>query len=277
MGPPRSTRRPHGPAGTGPAEPPGTPAGRPSPSQRRRVAPRDADPWHHDDGAHVTSTTPDSRATAHPLPLPPRLRPGTALYRAGTGRTVLRAADGELFEIALPDPAIAAVHAALTGPDGAGLPPELDAFAAAGHLGARPGWPAGRRRVGVVRTPADPGALAPLAAALTLAGAIALPLDPGDDPERLAAADVDALCWLHDGPAPRSWTRLDALADRGVAWQRISREGRHVLIEPVAARPGDVRHADVRARRLAAAGSGHRHLTAYWDGAAAGELTLGDE
>ncbi|GGM58202.1 hypothetical protein GCM10012275_31750 [Longimycelium tulufanense] len=78
--------------------------------------------------------------------------------------------------------------------------------------------------------------------------------------------ELAAVCAVANGPAPEHWLDLDHLPGRGIAWQRVSREGRHVVLEPVAGRAGDVRHGDVRRRRLAAAGSGHRHLTAYWSG-----------
>ncbi|WP_201294776.1 MULTISPECIES: hypothetical protein [unclassified Nocardiopsis] len=108
-------------------------------------------------------------------------------------------------------------------------------------------------------TPRDPAALD---TALRRAGADPHPLDPADLPA--AAHGLAALLWIHDGPAPRAWTGLDTLPEHGTACLRVSREGRHALLEPLTAAPGDPTHAHVRARRLAAAGSGHRHQSAYW-------------
>ena len=47
-----------------------------------------------------------------------------------------------------------------------------------------------------------------------------------------------------DGPAPASWTTLDRLPDRGTAVFRLAVEGRHGILEPPAAHPGDAGHAD---------------------------------
>ncbi|WP_378577409.1 hypothetical protein [Nocardiopsis mangrovi] len=208
----------------------------------------------------------------------PRLRPGASLFRVDGQGAVLRAADGELFDVALPGAALDDVSRALTGPAGAEPPREVAAFAAAGHLGGRARWPADRRTVGLVctaRPGLGPGGHAPAAAAaLTRAGADVRTLDPGDD---MVAAGIDALCWIHDGPPPAAWTGFDALAAKGIAWQRVSREGRHVFFEPVASAPGDPGHADVRARRLAAAGSGHERLAAYWAGGTGSAPVEGDD
>lgn len=187
------------------------------------------------------------------------LKPGTALFTGPRG-PVLRDAAGELFSVALPDDALAAVRAALTTPD-APVPAELDAFARAGHLGERARWPAPRRVVAVISDHAKE-----LAEVLAAAGAEPVVLEGFDAVAELAPA---ALCTWHDGPAPREWLEWEPAAPRGIAWQRTSREGRHVLLEPI-----DVPHRDVRARRLAAAGSGHEHLLAYW---AQRDAVLGDE
>ncbi|MFC3996574.1 hypothetical protein ACFOVU_11660 [Nocardiopsis sediminis] len=212
------------------------------------------------------------------LPDAPRLRPGAALFRVDGHGAVLRAADGDLFDVALPGAALDGVARALTGPAGGDQPPEVAAFASAGHLGARAHWPAEHRAVGLVCTAGpglDLGGHTPTAAAaLARAGADVRPLGPGDD---MAAAGIDALCWIHDGPPPAAWTAFDALAAKGIAWQRVSREGRHVFFEPVAASPGDPGHADVRARRLAAAGSGHQRLAAYWAGGTGDAPIEGDD
>ncbi|RKT55858.1 hypothetical protein [Saccharothrix australiensis] len=190
------------------------------------------------------------------------LKPGTALFTGPAG-AALRDAAGELFTVALPDAALGGVRAALTA-TGAPTPPELAAFEHAGHLGGRARWPADRRAVAVL---ADRGG--EFADALRRAGADPVALAPDADLDTVLAARPAAVCAWHDGPAPERWLALDALADHGVGWQRVSREGRHVVLEPTG-----VSHRDVRARRLAAAGSGHRHLRAYWAGR---DAVLGDE
>ncbi|WP_433273488.1 hypothetical protein ACQPZF_19195 [Actinosynnema sp. CS-041913] len=190
------------------------------------------------------------------------LKPGTALFTGPSG-AVLRDAAGELFAIALSDEAIGGVRAALTRAD-APVPPELAAFDHAGHLGPRPTWPVGRRTVAVLSDHRPE-----ISDALRRAGAKPVVLPPDADLDAVLDARPAALCAWHDGPAPERWVEFDALAGHGIGWQRISREGRHVLLEPIG-----VSHRDVRARRLAAAGSGHRHLAAYWAGEHA---VLGDE
>ncbi|MGW0519888.1 hypothetical protein [Crossiella sp. NPDC003009] len=182
-----------------------------------------------------------------------QLTPGAVLFGLPEDRTALRSPEGEVLDIALPPEILTAVRATLT--TGAQAPPELSAFAEAGFLGRRRAWPAERAAVGVLATEelAQPY--------LDLLRA------HGADPRLVTADALDglaAVCALHDGPAPQWWTELDELPARGIAWQRISREGRHAILEPVAAGPADVRHRDVRLRRLAAAGSGHQHLAAYW-------------
>ncbi|MFC6090978.1 hypothetical protein [Saccharothrix lopnurensis] len=190
------------------------------------------------------------------------LKPGTALFTGPSG-AVLRDATGELFAVALPDETVEAVRAALTGD--APAPPELAAFARAGHLGRRAAWPGDRRVVAVLDTAGGPDD--ELVRALDLAGAKVVVVPP--DPAAVLALAPAALCAWHDGPAPEHWLELDVLAGHGIAWQRVSREGRHVLLEPLG-----VSHRDVRLRRLAAAGSGHGHLRAYWAGT---RVVTGDE
>ncbi|MEU4805275.1 hypothetical protein [Actinosynnema sp. NPDC023587] len=182
------------------------------------------------------------------------LKPGTALFTGPSG-AALRDAAGELFAVALSDEAIGGVRAALTGAD-APAPAELSAFDHAGHLGGRAGWPVGRRTVAVLAERS-----ADLVDALRRAGANPVVPRAGAGLAEVLELGPAAVCAWHDGPAPDRWRELDALADHGIGWQRISREGRHVLLEPIG-----VPHRDVRARRLAAAGSGHRHLRAYWAG-----------
>lgn len=181
------------------------------------------------------------------------LIPGATLFRGPSG-PVLRDVTGELFGVALPDSTIESVRAAL-GPDDAAAPGELAAFREAGHLGKRLHWPENRRVVAVL-------AEDEFAAALRSAGAEPVVVTPSAD----AVLDLApaAFCAWHDGPAPEHWLELDVLREHGIAFQRVSREGRHVLFEPAG-----VSHRDVRSRRLAAAGSGHEHLLAYWAGTGA--------
>ncbi|MEU6644657.1 hypothetical protein ABZ863_19170 [Saccharomonospora sp. NPDC046836] len=202
------------------------------------------------------------------------LRPGAALFRTGDGSTALRDAEGELFDLALPADAADRICAALQGK--AADPEELAAFRAAGHLGARRHWPAERRRIGLLVTGSRPVAAA-MMDAVVAAGACPVELPGEVSVAGVVDRGVAAVSALHDGAAPEWWSRLDALPEHGIAWQRVSREGRHVLLEPIAAHPGDVGHVDVRARRLAAAGSGHRHLSAYWQQSATGRTITGEE
>ncbi|MDA3642616.1 hypothetical protein LZ318_39170 [Saccharopolyspora indica] len=192
----------------------------------------------------------------------PRLRPGCSVFTVEGRGTVLRDAAGQMFDIALPDEA---VRSALTGAE----TEALAAFRKAGHLGERARWPEDRARVVVL---ADESAA--LCEALRRAGAepVAAPAD--SSLADVLGGDPAAVCAWSDGPAPSAWRELDVLVDHGVAWQRASREGRHVLIEPVA---GAVRHRDVVARRLAAAGSGHRHLAEFWAQHDAGTALHGEE
>ncbi|MGW1677338.1 hypothetical protein [Saccharopolyspora sp. NPDC002376] len=182
--------------------------------------------------------------------------------------TVLRDAGGLMFDIALPDDQLTAVRDALTGEDCAETS-AVAAFREAGHLGMRATWPVERSRVVVLANDS-----AALCDALRGAGADPIPVPATSSVADILERDPAAVCAWSDGPAPSTWRDLDALVDHGVAWQRASREGRHVLIEPVA---GAVRHSDVVARRLAAAGSGHRHLSAFWAQYDTGEALHGDE
>nr|WP_042191087.1 hypothetical protein [Kibdelosporangium sp. MJ126-NF4]CEL19835.1 hypothetical protein [Kibdelosporangium sp. MJ126-NF4]CTQ97059.1 hypothetical protein [Kibdelosporangium sp. MJ126-NF4] len=194
-----------------------------------------------------------------------RLRPGAALFPSPRNGMALRDANGNLFDLALDDDTSTAVRAALTGH---GQPPdELAAFREAGHLGHRRPWPEDRARIGVI---AQPEITQALTAQLRRAGAIPVPVTA----DAVDTTGVHAVCAVQDGPAPAWWTELDSLLGLGIGWQRVYREGRHVLFEPIA---DDLPHTDVRARRLAAAGSGHEHLTTYWTSCAAKEAVLGDE
>ncbi|WP_233160302.1 hypothetical protein [Pseudonocardia sp. MH-G8] len=222
-----------------------------------------------------------------------RLRPGVALFDVPGRGAALRAADGTLLDIGLAPERIAALRewfdrppsgqpgSTPADPPGApapgDAPAELAAFAEAGHLGAPRSWPPERARVVVLHGAGPVGAA--VVAALRLAGAAPLPHPAGPSPDLLAeilAMAPWAVCAVHAGPAPRWWADLDVLPGHGVAWQRVAVEGRHALFEPVAAGPHDVGHRDVRARRLAAAGSGHRHLAAYWSATAPLDLDPAD-
>ncbi|MGW3472709.1 hypothetical protein ACWDKQ_30515 [Saccharopolyspora sp. NPDC000995] len=198
---------------------------------------------------------------------PPRLRPGCSVFTVDGRAAVLRDAAGAMFDIALPSEELAAVRSALTD-ENCVEPKALEAFRQAGHLGARATWPAERARV-VVLARED----ATFCEALRRAGADPVVVPATSTAADILACDPAAVCAWSDGPAPSAWRELDVLVDHGVAWQRASREGRHVLVEPVA---GEVRHRDVVARRLAAAGSGHHHLAAFWAQHDTGEALHGD-
>ncbi|MEJ8277303.1 hypothetical protein, partial [Pseudonocardia spirodelae] len=198
-----------------------------------------------------------------------RLRPGVSVFGVPGRGTALRDPAGRLRGVDLPEDTVAALTRWLDGTDPQappGLDDEIGAFAAAGYLHV----PQPPRTVTV--TVAGTGVAADAVAA-ALAGPSTRVRRAGVA-ELRAALDAgtplpDAVCAVADGPAPAAWTGLDGLPGHGTAWLRLAVEGRHAILEPVAAAPGDPGHADVRARRLAAAGSGHPHLHAYWDAAAA--------
>ncbi|MEE1926854.1 hypothetical protein V1J52_01420 [Streptomyces sp. TRM 70351] len=155
-------------------------------------------------------------------------------------------------------------------PDGGGAGGELDAlcaaFASAGYLGAAASprdWPRHLRDVRLLGAPALTG---PLATCLRAAGAtVSLDTEP-PPPAPPGPGTPAAVVWCLDGPVPTGlWDAADALPARGTAWLRCHREGHQMWIEPLAAAPGDVTSAHVRARRLAATPA-HRELAAYWDG-----------
>jgi hypothetical protein len=149
----------------------------------------------------------------------------------------------------------------------------LGAFQEAGYLAdlppetPSPRWPAARRHI---RLLGDPELTRPLAAHLTALGA-----QPRTDPSpAVAPLGIDellhdspaAVVWCLDSPVPDGlWDAADRLPEHGVAWLRCHREGWQAFTEPLAAVPGDVTSAHVRARRLAATPA-HRELAAYWRG-----------
>lgn len=215
-----------------------------------------------------------------------RLRPGVSVFEVPGRGSALREASGRLRGIDLPRDTVEALTRWFDGVDPVpppGLDPERGAFAAAGYLDETP-----PPRTAIV-TVAGRGALADaVAAALagpgvqvrrrdldSLAAALAGEAGTGaatgtgtDTPTDTATGTgTDAVCAVADGPAPAAWTALDTLPARGTAWFRLAVEGRHGILEPPAVHPDDAGHADVRARRLAAAGSGHPHLLAYWEAA----------
>jgi hypothetical protein len=153
--------------------------------------------------------------------------------------------------------------------------PEVDrlvgAFGAAGYLAdERPpsAWPTGLRDV---RLLGDRELTEPLAAYLRAAGAEPRPGDPGDP----AAGRPAAVVWCLDGPVPDGlWDAADRLPGQRVAWLRCHREGLQAYVEPLAADPGDVTSAHIRARRLAATPA-HRELAAYWAGPRTGGAPAG--
>lgn len=211
-----------------------------------------------------------------------RLRPGVSVFEVPGRGSALREASGRLRGVDLPRGTVEALTRWFDGADPVpppGLDPERGAFAAAGYLDETP-----PPRTATV-TVAGRGALADAVAA-ALAGpgmqvrrrdldslAAALAGDSGTDSGTDIGAGTgtgtgtDAVCAVADGPAPAAWTALDTLPAHGTAWFRLAVEGRHGILEPPAVHPDDAGHADVRARRLAAAGSGHPHLLAYWDAA----------
>ncbi|MEU9851757.1 hypothetical protein [Streptomyces sp. NPDC047974] len=125
---------------------------------------------------------------------------------------------------------------------------------------AAPAWPAARRDVLLL---GDPALTEPLARQLRAAGASPRSGTPED---AMTRPDAAAVVWCLDGPVPDGlWDEADRLPERGTAWLRCHREGWQAYLEPVAAAPGDVTSAHVRARRLAVTPA-HRELAAYWSG-----------
>lgn len=216
----------------------------------------------------------------------------------GRGLAV-RTADGEFFSVRTGDADGSALLSRLSGRSTGEPDAELDrlvrAFDGAGYLADGPPraeWPVERRDILLLGTPvlteplavllrasgaqprsAEPEDLAGAAPAVPGHLAGALPLAPDDlDRAHQAAPDAPAggrpaaVVWCLDGPVPEGlWDAADRLPGRGTAWLRCHREGWQVCIEPLAAAPGDVTSAHVRARRLAATPA-HHELAAYWSG-----------
>ncbi|MCQ6554970.1 hypothetical protein NPS70_17475 [Streptomyces sp. C10-9-1] len=206
-----------------------------------------------------------------------RLVPGVDVVAVPGRGLAVRTAAGEYLRVRTPEAHQETLLSVLTGADPA--PPDGEvhrvaaAFEAAGYLAAEsrpPQWPAERRDV---RLLGDPVLTRPLAAQLAALGAEPRTAPAGTDPaasppeiEDLLDGDPAAVVWCLDGPVPDGlWAAADRLPEHGVAWLRCHREGWQAYVEPLAAAPGDVTAAHVRARRLAATPA-HRELAAYWSG-----------
>ncbi|MFF5103336.1 hypothetical protein [Streptomyces sp. NPDC000134] len=202
-----------------------------------------------------------------------QLAPGVEVVAVPGRGLAVRTADGEFLSVrtadADEDALLAALSGAAPGPSTGELARLVRAFEEAGYLAAEtrnPSWPAARRDV---RLLGDPVLTGPLAAHLRALGAEPRTRDTGRSPvtlDELLEGEPAAVVWCLDGPVPDGlWEAADRLPERGVAWLRCHREGRQAYVEPLAAAPGDVTSAHVRARRLAATPA-HRELAAYWSG-----------
>lgn len=206
-----------------------------------------------------------------------QLAPGVEIVAVDGDGLALRTADGEFLRVHKGDVNGDDLRHRLAGtpatrPD-AGLDRLVSAFDAAGYLtgSGRPAtkdeatdaaraWPAERRDVLLL---GDPALTEPLARQLRAAGASPRSGTPED---AMTRPDAAAVVWCLDGPVPDGlWDEADRLPARGTAWLRCHREGWQAYLEPVAAAPGDVTSAHVRARRLAVTPA-HRELAAYWRG-----------
>ncbi|MFJ8077568.1 hypothetical protein ACIQ7Q_27480 [Streptomyces sp. NPDC096176] len=206
-----------------------------------------------------------------------RLVPGVEVVAVPGRGLAVRTADGEFLGVRTPDADGDTLLSVLAGADSAPPDGELHrvvaAFEGAGYLAAEPQlpqWPAERRDV---RLLGDPVLTRPLAAHLAALGAeprttpVVTAPDGATAPiEELLDGDPAAVVWCLDGPVPEGlWDAADRLPEHQVAWLRCHREGWQAYVEPLAATPGDVTAAHVRARRLAATPA-HRELAAYWRG-----------
>ncbi|MER7519931.1 hypothetical protein [Streptomyces sp. NPDC126499] len=217
-----------------------------------------------------------------------RLVPGVEVVAVPGRGLALRTAEGEFLGVRTRDADERALLSLLSGAgadsepgagaDAAPAPPDEEllrvvrAFEDAGYLAEEPPtrqWPAARRDIRLLGAPA---LTRPLAAHLTALGAeprttpavTATGVAPGI--RDLLDEDPAAVVWCLDGPVPDGlWDAADRLPGHGVAWLRCHREGWQAYVEPLAAAPGDVTSAHVRARRLAATPA-HRELAAYWSG-----------
>ncbi|MGY0071238.1 hypothetical protein ACWZEH_31605 [Streptomyces sp. QTS137] len=206
-----------------------------------------------------------------------RLVPGVEVVAVPGRGLAVRTAEGEFLGVRTRDADQGALLSLLSGAAAVPADEELNrvvrAFEEAGYLSdepQRPQWPAARRGVRLV---GDPALTEPLAAHLAALGAEPRTTSPATGPgtspaeiEDLLDENPAAVVWCLDGPVPDGlWDAADRLPEHGVAWLRCHREGWQAYVEPLAAAPGDVTAAHVRARRLAATPA-HRELTAYWSG-----------
>ncbi|GEC03672.1 hypothetical protein SSP24_13270 [Streptomyces spinoverrucosus] len=195
-----------------------------------------------------------------------RLVPGVEVVAVPGRGLAVRTAEGEFLSVRTGDADEDTLLSRLSGTAAGEPDDELDrvvrAFEDAGYLvdGARSSrWPADRRDV---RLLGDPVLTEPLAALLRALGAEPTRAAPDD----LSDGNPAAVVWCLDGPVPEGlWDAADRLPERGIAWLRCHREGWQAYVEPLAATPGDVTSAHVRARRLAATPA-YRELAAYWSG-----------
>ncbi|KNE81308.1 MULTISPECIES: hypothetical protein [Streptomyces] len=206
-----------------------------------------------------------------------QLVPGVEVVAVPGRGLAVRTADGEFLAVrtadARGDALLARLAGAATAPGDEELGRVVRAFEEAGYLAdgpRQPAWPAARRNIRLLGAPVITG---PLAAHLTALGAdphtapaATAPGTPPVETADLLDGDPAAVVWCADGPVPGGlWDAADRLPEHGVAWLRCHREGWQAYVEPLAAAPGDVTSADVRARRLAATPA-HRELAAYWRG-----------
>ncbi|MER7911759.1 hypothetical protein [Streptomyces sp. NPDC096068] len=221
------------------------------------------------------------------------LAPGVEVVDVPGRGLAVRTADGEFLSVRTRDTDGDTLLSALTGADSApsedrpdalpedrleGRPGEelhrlVAAFEKAGYLAAEPRspqWPTERRDIRLLGAPVLTRPLAAHLAALgaepRTAPAVTAPDGATTRIEDLLDGNPAAVVWCLDGPVPDGlWDAADRLPEHGVAWLRCHREGWQAYVEPLAALPGDVTSAHVRARRLAATPA-HRELTAYWNG-----------
>ena len=126
-------------------------------------------------------------------------------------------------------------------------------------------WPPPKRRILLICT--EP-ALAQLAADLAQLGAevcTVAAIDGQDNADHRNAQEINQalteskpslVIWLAEGLPPwRLWEDLDTLADRGVAWLRMHREGSQLWVDPISLDATDPSSAQVLKRRLAASGT----------------------
>ncbi|MGA4979119.1 hypothetical protein [Streptomyces cinereoruber] len=201
-----------------------------------------------------------------------RLVPGVEVVAVPGRGLAVRTAEGEFLSVRTRHADENALLSLLSGDHAVPVDGELRrvlrGFEEAGYLTdavPAPHWPAARRDV---RLLGDPALTGPLAAHLTALGAEprTTPAASPTTTEDLLEGDPAAVVWCLDGPVPDGlWDAADRLPEHGVAWLRCHREGRQAYVEPLAAAPGDVTSAHVRARRLAATPA-HRELAAYWNG-----------